>query len=411
VPPRRAHALDRWLGRLVAARLAVVPLRVRLWDDAPLGIEPPRPLGTLTVRTRGRLWRIALDPAVALGDGYVDGTLALEGALVPILEAANRAAAPDGRLPRARRRSPGRIDVAAARRNARRHYDLGNDFFRLWLDDDLVYTCAYFDDPQATLAQAQRAKLDYVCRKLALQGGEHVVEAGCGWGALAIHMAEHWGARVRAFNVSPAQLDWARAEVARRGLARRVELIEDDWRAISGRYDAFVSVGMLEAVGPASYAELGAVIRRSLGAGGRGLVHSIGRHQPHAADRWIDRHVFPGTYLPSLGEMTAIFEPNGLAVTDVENLRGHYARTMALWLERFEAAAPEVEAMFDDDFVRRWRLYLSSALAAFRAGWLQLYQVVVEDAASAATARTRRRLYATADDRPLREAVTTRERA
>jgi cyclopropane-fatty-acyl-phospholipid synthase len=268
-------------------------------------------------------------------------------------------------------------DLQAARENVHRHYDLGNDFYRFWLDEQLVYTCAYFPTKGCPLDAAQIAKMDHVCRKLQLKPGERVVEAGCGWGALALFMAARYGVTVRAFNISSEQIAYAKDQAARQHLANRVHFIEDDYRNVEGKYDAFVSVGMLEHVGLSEFHALGEVIDRSLARGGRGLLHFIGRNRPIPLNAWIRKRIFPGAYPPTLGEVFAhVLEPRNLSVLDVENLRLHYARTLELWSERFEAAAGEVATMFDDNFVRAWRLYLAGSQAAFATGFMQLFQVV-----------------------------------
>ena len=223
-----------------------------------------------------------------------------------------------------------------------------------------------------------RAKLDHICRKLRLRRGDRVIEAGCGWGALSLYMARHYRARVRAFNISREQIAYARARAAREGLADRVEFIEDDYRNISGRCDVFMSVGMLEHVGLRNYGALASVIRRSLDRRtGRGLLHFIGRERRRPLNAWIRRRIFPGAYAPTLADVDAgVLEPSGFAAVDVENLRPHYAKTLTDWWDRFERAVPEVRRMFDDRFVRMWRLYLAGSRAAFATGWLQLFQVV-----------------------------------
>jgi cyclopropane-fatty-acyl-phospholipid synthase len=267
--------------------------------------------------------------------------------------------------------------VSRAWRNAHHHYDLGNDFYRLWLDGDLVYTCAYFPTPGASLEVAQAAKLEHVSSKLCLAPGMRVFEAGCGWGALARHVARAHGANVRAWNVSHQQVLEARARAAAEGLDDRVAFVEDDWRHITGTCDAFVSVGMLEHVGRARYRELGGVIDRCLDPQhGRGLLHFIGRDVEAPGSRWTQRYIFPGFYLPTLREVLAdVLEPHGFSVLDVENLRRHYALTLEHWRERFERAAPIVTARMGEPFVRMWRYYLAGAHAGFAAGYLQLFQV------------------------------------
>ncbi|MBU3738009.1 MAG: class I SAM-dependent methyltransferase [Rhodoferax sp.] len=379
--PERAFSLAAerlLLGRMLAS-VGNPPLRVLLWDGQEIGDSANPQAPRLVIADRAALLKLMADPEYRFGELYVTRRIDVQGDLCEFLEILFRA------LPRPRtmgmkerllaplrvRRNP----PQRALENIHHHYDIGNPFYRLWLDPQLVYTCAYFADPQATLEQAQIGKMDYICRKLRLRPGETVVEAGCGWGALALHMARHHGVRVRAYNLSGEQLEHARAQAREQGLQDRVEFVQRDYRTIDGRFDAFVSVGMLEHVGLDDYAELGALIHRCLAPQGRGLIHSIGRDQAGSMNAWIERHIFPGACPPSLSQMMTLFEPNGLSVLDVENLRLHYARTLEHWLSRFDAASAQVQQLFDADFVRTWRLYLAGSLASFRAGDLQLYQV------------------------------------
>jgi cyclopropane-fatty-acyl-phospholipid synthase len=241
-----------------------------------------------------------------------------------------------------------------------------------------------------------------VSRKLRLQPGETVIEAGCGWGSLALHMARHHGVRVRAYNISGAQIAYARERATAEGLDGQVEFIEDDYRNIDGQCDAFVSVGMLEHVGTENYPALGDVIERCLGAHGRGLLHSIGRDQPWPMNAWIERRIFPGAYPPTLRELLAVLEPAGFSVLDVENLRLHYAKTLEHWLARFEARADEIQGRYDASFVRAWRLYLAGSLAAFLTGWLQLFQVVFTRSGENAIPWNRAYLYGNGEARGLK---------
>jgi cyclopropane-fatty-acyl-phospholipid synthase len=328
------------------------------------------------------------NPRLAFGDAYNEGRIEVEGNLVQFLETVYRAPArlaSGGRLNgllSGWRNRPRSNNHSGSRDNIHHHYDLGNDFYRLWLDERMVYTCAYFPDPALSLEAAQVAKMDHVCRKLRLKPGQQVIEAGCGWGALALHMTQHYGVTVRAFNISREQVTYARRRARAEGLDRRVEFVEDDYRNVTGRCDAFASVGMLEHVGPDHYRELGGVIRRCLRPAGLGLVHSIGRNWPAPMDPWMEKRIFPGAHLPTLREMMEIFEPWDLSVLDVENLRLHYAKTLEHWLERFERVADRVEARFDRRFVRMWRLYLAGSLAGFTTGFIQLFQVVFAHAAN-----------------------------
>ena len=286
--------------------------------------------------------------------------------------------------------------LSGSRQNVHHHYDLGNRFYERWLDDEMVYTCAYFDDPAGPLAEAQRAKLDLVCRKLQLRPGETVVEAGCGWGALALHMARHYGVRVMAFNVSGEQLAYARQRAAREGLSGRVEFVDDDYRNVRGQYDAFVSIGMLEHVGLRRFPSLADVLRRSLRRdGGRGLLHFIGRDAPRPTNAWIRRRIFPGCYTPTVAEVaTRVLGPAAMSIVDVENLRLHYAQTLAHWGARFAAIRQSVQNEFGEPFARAWELYLVGSQGAFATGWLQLFQIVFAPTGSAPPFMTRDAIYA-----------------
>jgi len=354
------------------------------------------PVATLRFRDRKALLSTALDPVTRFGDAYAEGAIEVEGDLLEALVAAYRVIPPEASVSLWNRlRSLFPHSLGRDRRNVHHHYDLGNEFYATWLDERMVYTCAYFDSADRTLEDAQVAKMEHVCRKLGLRPGETVIEAGCGWGALALHMARRHGVRVRAYNVSTEQIAWARERADREGLADRVEFLEEDYRGIEGRCDAFVSVGMLEHVGRASYGDLARVIARSLDPErGRGLLHFIGRHRPLPIDPWIGKRIFPGGYAPTLDEAChGVLVPAGMTPYDVENLRPHYARTLRHWRERFEKAVEDGRIGFDPFFRRMWRLYLAGSEAAFLTGTLELFQVVFAPAVSAGAPWTREALY------------------
>jgi cyclopropane-fatty-acyl-phospholipid synthase len=374
-------SVERGLLQQLLRKLSDPPFRVVLWDGTEIVCGERAPIATLFVRTRGAFYRMLWDPNLHFGDDYASGELDIEGDVVQFVNTLYAATAdiPMGAaglkiFPGERR--PRRNTLRASREHIHHHYDIGNEFYRLWLDAEMQYTCAYFPDANVSLDRAQIAKLDHVCRKLRLGPNDTVIEAGCGWGGLALHMARQFGVRVRAFNISEEQVRFARERAQREGLADRAEYVLDDYRNIDSRCDVFVSVGMLEHVGVDNYRELGEVIHRSLAEDGRGLIHTIGRNRPGYMHPWIERRIFPGAYPPALSEMMQIFETRRFSVLDVENLRPHYALTLHHWLQRFEAAREDVRAMYDERFVRMWRLYLAGSQAAFVSGELQLFQVL-----------------------------------
>ncbi|MDZ7784201.1 MAG: cyclopropane-fatty-acyl-phospholipid synthase family protein [Halioglobus sp.] len=389
--------LDRWLAARMLRAMGNPPFRLRLWDGTSVQSAQPARF-EVTFADRRALYQLALDPEYQFGELYTSGRLTLTGDLVEFIECAYRGnSATRGRGPglvqrllhRPRANSP-----SASRRNIHHHYNLANPFYELWLDRDYMqYTCAYFPDPAMTLEDAQAAKLHHVARKLCLEPGQTVVEAGCGWGGLGRFLARHYGVTVKAYNISHEQITYARERARQEGLEERVEYIEDDYRNIDGTCDRFVSVGMLEHVGTDNYGELGRIVDRCLREDGIGLIHSIGRNRPRPMNAWIEKRIFPGAYPPSLRQMMAIFEDNSLSVLDVENLRLHYAKTLEHWLARFEANVDAVAGMFDQEFVRTWRLYLAGSCAAFSTAQLQLFQVVFARANNNTIPLSREHLY------------------
>ena len=366
---------DRWALRRIQQTVPTAPIQFALWDGFALPAPGHPIVATLRFRNRPALFSWLWDPHLNFGETYMSGAVEFSGDLVQLLEAVYRALAPV--RPRQWWLWQPSNDVHAARENVHHHYDLGNDFYRLWLDDEMLYTCAYFPTPAHSLEAAQLAKMDLVCRKLHLKPGDRVIEAGCGWGSLALFMAANYGASVRAFNVSVEQIAYARERAARARLTHLVEFVEDDYRNATGIYDAFVSVGMLEHVGLRDYPTFGAVINRSLDANGRGLLHFIGRDRPAPLNPWIRKRIFPGGYPPTLGEVfEQVLMPQDFSVLDVENLRLHYEQTLDHWLRRFDDSAKIVARMFDETFVRAWRLYLAGSQVAFRTGSMQLFQVL-----------------------------------
>jgi cyclopropane-fatty-acyl-phospholipid synthase len=266
---------------------------------------------------------------------------------------------------------------ARSQRNIAHHYDLDARLYSLFLDSDQQYSCAYFDVPAATLDDAQLAKKRHLAAKLLLrEPGERVLDIGCGWGGLALYLAELADARVTGITLSREQLDIARRRAAEQDLDATVEFRMQDYRDVAESHDRIVSVGMFEHVGVGHYDTFFRTCARILSADGVMVLHSIGRSEgPGSTNPWIAKYIFPGGYIPSLSEVLPAIEHAGLLVTDIEILRLHYAETLKAWRERFLAHREEVERLYDARFVRMWEFYLAASEMSFRQQNLMVFQI------------------------------------
>jgi len=257
-----------------------------------------------------------------------------------------------------------------------RHYDLGNDLYEAMLDRRMMYTCAYWRGAgEADLDAAQEAKLDLICRKLDLHAGMRVLELGCGWGGFASFAAERYGAHVTGYTVSKEQIAWAQARYP--SLADRIDLRLADYRKATGRYDAVVSIGLMEHVGPQNYRGYMEVVDRCLAPGGVAFIHCIGGNRPRAQiDPFFHKYIFPNAVLPSLSGLVTAMDDR-FVVEDVHNIGPHYDRTLLAWYARAEEAWPRLPARYDERFRRMWRYYLLSCAALFRIRYLQLFHIVM----------------------------------
>jgi cyclopropane-fatty-acyl-phospholipid synthase len=351
-----------------------------------------RPGPTVTIRLHDpRLYtKLFLNPELHAGEAYMNGTLTFEGGsnVGDFMElfAINRAglAAHPGqvllrRLWRIAKRWHQANPAAAAAVNARHHYDLSTDLYRLFLDDGLNYSCAIFEHPATdTLEQAQLQKLRRATAKLRLRPGMTVAEIGSGWGAFAIHIAATTGAQVTAINVSPEQLRVGRANAVAAGVERLVEFRELDYRALEGRFDRVVSVGMMEHVGIGHFDAYFGKIRSLLATDGFAFVHCIGRMRPPGSTGpFIRKYIFPGAYVPSLSEVFAATERSGLWVADMEVLRLHYHHTLQHWRRRFAANRARAAELYDERFCRMWEYYLAAVDVGFSDGSNMVFQLLL----------------------------------
>jgi len=368
--------LEASLRRLAEHFPGEVPLRVRLWDGSQIDLSPD-PRVTIALASP-RASTLLLKPDLAsLAAAYVEGRIEVEGSLPDILQVAQLFNGPQRSGPWFWRwRHTKKADAEAIRY----HYDVSNDFYRLWLDRQMVYSCAYFKRGDEDLHQAQEQKLDHICRKLILEPGERFLDIGCGWGGLLLWAAKHYGVEATGITLSRNQYDVVRERIQAEGLEGRCRVHLMDYRDLSGTYDKIASVGMFEHVGLANLPRYFGTAGRLLREGGLMLNHGI--TQPEAAGKGLDggdfigRYVFPMGELPPLSRVIRDMARQDLEVADVECLRPHYAQTLMHWVDRLEANRERAEALVGAQRYRIWRIYMAGCALSFAQGGVTIYQVL-----------------------------------
>jgi cyclopropane-fatty-acyl-phospholipid synthase len=361
---------------------SALPLRLVLWNGQQLDFGQQAQV-TVKIPDVSALSYLLTPSLFNLGHAYVEGKIEIEGRSREIISIGNALARhtlkPEGKFARIVRsfHHTRQKDEEAIHY----HYDVSNDFYRMWLDEGMVYSCAYFENGDEDLATAQLKKIDHILNKIRLRPGQTLLDVGCGWGALVIRAAEKFGARCVGVTLSQNQLELGRERVARAGLSDRVDIRLEDYREVSGTYDRITSVGMFEHVGAKHLQEYFAKLRALLADDGIVMNHGITTTDPengetaYGGGEFIERYVFPHGELQHIGTVLRLMQAGGLEPFDVENLRRHYARTCGIWAENFEDHADQIRKLVDDKRFRIWRVYLAGCAYAFAQDWISLYQV------------------------------------
>lgn len=391
------------IADVVSPIASQLPVRIRAWDGSEAGpIDAP----VLELRSVDALRRLIWRPGeLGAAQAYVTGEADIVGDLDDVLArvmgrqgadapswsarlstlgrglrlaAELRLVGPPPAAPASQAVIGGRLHSKARDRRAiHHHYDLSNDFYELILDESMAYSCAYFTGPEATLEEAQVAKLDLICTKLGLDSSATLLDIGCGWGALAVHAAQAFGAQVTAVTIAAEQHRFVSERVRRAGLEDRVDVRLCDYRDVEGTYDAVSSIEMGEHVGQRNYPTFAGVLHERVRPGGRVLIQQMSRRGKHpGGGPFIESFIAPDMYMRPVGETVGLMEASGLEVRDVHAMREHYVRTVAAWIERFEANADRLRDMVGDEVVRVWRLYLVGGAAAFRDGRMGVDQIL-----------------------------------
>jgi cyclopropane-fatty-acyl-phospholipid synthase len=360
-----------------------VPVKLRLWNgsEIELGNSPRVTISTPTLAGLRHLLSPSLD---RLGYAYVEGELDVDGHVMDVIDVAAKLSshAHEGKQSRS---------VLRLARHSRKqdvndityHYDVSNDFYAMWLDRNMVYSCGYFRNEHDSLDAAQEQKMDHIFRKLRLKPGARLLDIGCGWGALVMRAAEKYGVKAVGITLSQNQCDLANERIRERGLQDRCEVRIEDYRDVSGRFDRIASVGMFEHVGLKNLRGYFNKVDQLLEPDGAALIHGITSTDPDSAEtpwgggEFIDRYVFPNGELPHVSLVLKEMAAAGLEPVDVESLRRHYAMTLAYWAERFDAASEKIRQIVDEKVYRIWRVYLAGCAYGFSQNWISVHQILV----------------------------------
>jgi cyclopropane-fatty-acyl-phospholipid synthase len=370
---------------------SALPLRLELWNGQRLDFaQHAPPQVTIRVPHVSALSYLLTPSLFNLGKAYVEGKIEVEGHANEIISVGSALARhtlkPEGKFARIARsiHHTKKKDEEAIRY----HYDVSNDFYNMWLDENMVYSCAYFENGDEDLASAQIKKIDHILTKIQLRPEHRLLDIGCGWGALVIRAAQKFGAKCVGITLSKNQYELARERVARAGLSDRVKIRLEDYRDVTGTYDRITSVGMFEHVGAKHLVAYFSKMRSLLSNDGIAMNHGItttdanNGETAYGGGEFIEEYVFPQGELQHIGTVLRAMQEGGLEPFDVENLRRHYARTCSIWAENFEEHADRIRQMVDDRRFRIWRVYLAGCAYAFTQNWVSLYQVVCTKANS-----------------------------
>lgn len=361
-----------------------IPVSVTYWDGSTEVYGNGEPQVAIKFNEPIPIRQVLKNASIALGEGYMDGKIEIDGSIEDLVLSAYQSADSFLRNKKFIRYLPkASHDEEESKKDVQDHYDIGNDFYRLWLDDTMTYSCAYFENPDDDLETAQMNKVEHILKKLDPKPRRTLLDIGCGWGPLMLTAAQKYNLRVVGVTLSQEQYDYVNEKIQRLGLQDVAEVKLTDYRELGdAKFDYITSVGMFEHVGKENLGEYFKCVSHYLTDDGVALIHGITRQQGGAFNGWINKWIFPGGYIPGLTENLDHIIENGLQVFDVESLRRHYQKTTEIWDKNFLEARPKVEKMFDERFIRMWDLYLQACAASFASGNIDVVQYLVSKGAA-----------------------------
>lgn len=369
-----------------------VPFQIRFWDGEEIKYGEGESEFTFIFNNPIPLTDIRKDLSMALGEAYMDNKIDVDGDLEKVMGYFYNNKKSFFHVPRIDKYSHN--NIKKSRECIHHHYDIGNDFYRLWLDDSMTYSCGYFQDPEESLNDAQKNKITYILKKLNLEEGQTLLDIGCGWGKLIITAAKEYRVKSMGITLSTEQFNMVNKRIKDEKLEDLVAVQQIDYRQLKNRnFDILVSVGMVEHVGMKDLPEYFSTVNRLLNPEGMSLLHCITSITGASIDTWIDKYIFPGGYLPTVKELTLYMANEEFHLIDAESLRRHYVKTLERWAENFESALPEIMKIKDETFIRMWRLYLNGCAASFNCGNIDVHQLLFTKGVNNELPLTREYMY------------------
>lgn len=368
---------------------------VQFWDGSIESYGNEKPKFKIIINEPIHKSEVLSDPSIAFGEAYMNKKIEIDGSIQDVVESLyNNSESFLGSSAASKFIKFTSNNLKRSKENIEFHYDVGNDFYKLWLDDSMTYSCGYFKSKNDSLNDAQKNKVEYILKKLNLKEGESLLDIGCGWGELIIHAAKKYKVKTMGVTLSSKQFEKVKERIKNENLSNLVEVQLIDYREIKElKFDKIVSVGMLEHVGKDHLAEYFSSINNLLKPTGISLVHCITNIDECGTNSWMNKYIFPGGYVPSIQELIEYISKERFSLIDVESLRLHYVKTLQCWAENFENALDEIKKTKDETFIRMWRVYLNSCAASFNCGNINLHQILFSKNANNSIPMTREYMY------------------
>lgn len=377
--------LEKTFYKSLLSHSFTIPVKVVFWDGKSVVYGNGDPEVTITFKEKIPIRDVTKNASIALGEAYMDGKIEIDGSIQKLIEPAYESAGSFMRNSKFRKFLPKQgHSEKESQSDVQSHYDVGNDFYKLWLDDTMTYSCAYFTDGNwDDLTKAQEAKVHHILKKLDPKPGKTLLDIGCGWGTLMLTAAKEFGLKVTGVTLSEEQFRFVQQKIKDEGLEDVAEVKLIDYRELGDQtWDYITSVGMFEHVGKKNLGLYFKDVQRYLSNNGVALIHGITRQQGGAYNGWINKYIFPGGYIPGLQEMIGHIVENHMQLADMEMLRRHYQHTLEIWDANFNANRNQIQDMMGERFTRMWDLYLQACAASFESGNIDVIQFLITKGAS-----------------------------